>query len=429
LRQRKNALGGGALPGKLRDCISKDMEKCELYLVEGDSAGGSAEGGRLRDFQAILPLRGKIINAYKSREDKVLANEEVQSMIAAIGCGIGEDVDISKRRYGKIIIMTDADVDGSHIRTLLLCFFYRQMYDLVKQEKVYVAQPPLYRVRAGKKVYYVQTEEEMKAQLLDKGLGDAVFDPRDGRVFSNEEMRKLCITLATVEEALLALERRGISLKLHATRMDSAGRLPVFHVILSTKEYWFSSRQELDAFLEQQEAAAGGELAVDVDHSGGAPDTPPSTNGETNGKLAPQLHITELHEVRTINSALKDLAGMGFDMSSLIPQERTGSQESRYILRRGEDEKGIEDLRGLLQAVREAGQKGLQLTRFKGLGEMNAEELRETTLDPANRTLVKVQMKDAGAADEMFRVLMGDHVEPRREFIEKHALEVRNLDV
>jgi DNA gyrase subunit B len=437
LRTRKNALGGGALPGKLRDCSSKEMEKCELYLVEGDSAGGSAEGGRLREFQAILPLRGKIINAYKSREDKVLANEEVQSIIAAIGCGIGEDQDISKRRYNKIIIMTDADVDGSHIRTLLLCFFYRQMYQLVKEEHVYVAQPPLYRVRVGKKVYYVQTEEEMKAQLLEKGLADAMFDPRDGRTIGGEEMRQLCTTLATVEEALLALERRGISLKLHATRIDDAGRLPVFHVIVSGKEYWFSSRPELDAFLEHQEEQAGGELAVDVVHSGAAPDTaadvaqPRTTgaNGQTNGQPPTHLHITELHEVRTINGALKDLATMGFDLSALIPQERTGSQESRYVLRRGEDEKGIEDLRGLLQAVREAGQKGLQLTRFKGLGEMNAEELRETTLDPANRTLVKVQMKDAGAADEMFRVLMGDHVEPRREFIEKHALEVRNLDV
>jgi DNA gyrase subunit B len=169
LRKRKNVLGGGGLPGKLRDCISKEMERCELYLVEGDSAGGSAEGGRLRDYQAILPLRGKIINAYKSREDKVLANEEVQSMIQAIGIGIGEDQDVARRRYNKIIIMTDADVDGSHIRTLLLCFFYRQMYQLVSQGHVYVAQPPLFRVRGKKETYYVQSEEEMKTQLLAKG--------------------------------------------------------------------------------------------------------------------------------------------------------------------------------------------------------------------------------------------------------------------
>src|SRR6185503_5684781 len=176
LRDRKGALAGHGLPGKLRDCSSKDVAKCELYLVEGDSAGGSAEGGRLREYQAILPLRGKIINAFKSREDKVLANEEVRSMISAIGSGIGEDADLSKRRYGKIVIMTDADVDGSHIRTLLLTFFYRQMYELVSKGYVYVAQPPLFRVRSKNKTYYVQTEEEMKAQLLDFGLGEAVLE-------------------------------------------------------------------------------------------------------------------------------------------------------------------------------------------------------------------------------------------------------------
>ena len=422
-RQRKNALSGGGLPGKLRDCISSEMRVCELYLVEGDSAGGSAEGGRLKEFQAILPLRGKIINAYKSREDKVLANEEVQSMIHAIGSGIGIDQDLGRLRYNKIIIMTDADVDGSHIRTLLLCFFYRQMYQLVSGGHVFVAQPPLFRVKAKKDVYYVQTEEEMKRQLMEKGLNDAQFDPRDGRIIAGDDMKRLCQTLASMEDAIIALERRGISLKSHAERIDfNTGRLPVFHVVLEMQEKWFVNRSDLDAFLEGEEKKGGQELAVS--------DTPVEQDTEKSlAETGPKVHITELHEIRTINSGLKELETFGFNLESLIPQDRTGREDSRYVLGRGESEIGLNDLRGLVAAVRAAGEKGLQVTRFKGLGEMNAEELRETTLDPAARTLVQVSMRDAGAADEMFRVLMGDKVEPRREFIEKHALEVRNLDV
>ncbi len=432
LRERKGALSGGSLPGKLRDCSSKDVDRCELFLVEGDSAGGSAEGGRMREYQAILPLRGKIINAYKSREDKVLANEEVRSMISAVGTGIGAEQDVSKRRYGRVVIMTDADVDGSHIRTLLLTFFYRQMYDLVARGHVYVAQPPLFRVRKGKKTSYVQTEEEMKSQLLELGLGDSVFDPGDGRTIEGEEMAKLVKTLAALEESIVALERRGISLKLHAVRQDpESGKLPVYHVFLGANEHWFTGRDGLDAFVKEQEEATGGELIIDA--GAGSLAAEPSQNGtpagETNGSAAIRLRIVELHEVRTINTLLGDLREMDFEIDALIPQERTGEEGSRYALRRGENETGLEDLRGLPAAIRAAGEKGLQITRFKGLGEMNAEELRETTLDPDNRTLLQVQMEDAGAADELFRVLMGDQVEPRREFIQKHALDVKNLDI
>jgi DNA gyrase subunit B len=424
IRERKGALSGGGLPGKLRDCSSRDVDKCELYLVEGDSAGGSAEGGRLREYQAILPLRGKIINAYKSREDKVLANEEIRSMIAAVGTGIGEDQDLSKRRYGRVIIMTDADVDGSHIRTLLLTFFYRQMNELIAAGHVYVAQPPLFRVVKGKDTHYVQTEEEMRSQLLDVGLSNSVFDAGDGRLIEGEEMTKLVRTLAAIEEAIIALERRGVGLKVHAARQDpDSARLPVYHVFLGDREEWFTTREQLDMFVAQEDTAAGGKVNVDV----GLPASAES-NGEQRLDTA-RLRIVELHEVRTINTRLDDLRKLCFEIDALIPQERTGEESARYTLRRGESETGLEDLRGLPAAIRAAAEKVLHVTRFKGLGEMNAEELRETTLDPANRTLLQVRMEDVGGADELFRVLMGDQVEPRREFIQKHALDVRNLDV
>ncbi len=428
MRKRKDVLGGGGLPGKLRDCISNKMEECELYLVEGDSAGGSAEGGRFRETQAVLPLRGKIINAYKSRDDKVLANEEVLSMIQAIGSGIGTDQDVAKRRYNRIIIMTDADVDGSHIRTLLLCFFYRQMYQLVAGGHVYVAQPPLYRVVRGKKEkYYVQTEEEMKSQLLEKGLSDCTFVDETGRHIAGDEMRKLCKILSTMEDGLLSLERRGISLRIHAERMEvTTNRLPVFHLELETEDHWFVTRDQLDEFLKQR-----GLLNTAADPASVTPDIDSSENAAEGSEeeVAPTYHVIELYEVRTINAGLKELQAMGYAISDLIPKERTGSTESRFKVVRDEVEIGISDLRELLPTIRQAGERGLQITRFKGLGEMNPEELRETTLDPSNRSMLKVTLLDAAAADEMFRVLMGDKVEPRREFIEKHALEVRNLDI
>jgi len=428
LRERKGALSGGGLPGKLRDCTSRDVEKCELYLVEGDSAGGSAEGGRRREYQAILPLRGKIINAYKSRDDKVLANEEVRSVISAIGAGIGQESDLGKRRYDKVVIMTDADVDGSHIRTLLLTFFYRQMYQLVAAGHVYVAQPPLFRVRTKKQTYYVQTEEEMKTQLLDQGLGEGVFLPGDGREIAGEQMQKLCRTLSGLEDALVAMEKRGISLRDHVARRDpTSGKLPMYHVYYGQEEHWFTSRDELEAFVKGKEQAAGGTLAVGrIEESVAAGDATPGTAHDTGHD---QLVVVDLHEVRSINSGLKELEAMGFGIESLMPQDRTGSEDPRYTLRRGDSAIGLEDLRSLLSAVRRAGEKGLSITRFKGLGEMNAEELRDTTLDPANRTLLRVTMSDAAAADDLFRVLMGEKVEPRREFIERHALDVKHLDV
>jgi DNA gyrase subunit B len=320
--------------------------------------------------------------------------------------------------------MTDADVDGSHIRTLLLTFFYRQMYDLLKAGHVFIACPPLYRIRRkGQADRYIATDEEMHRILLELGLQNAAFDPGDGRIYEGETMEKLCKTLTGLDEAILALERRGISLREHARRQDrESGKLPVYHVFYDKQEEWFTSRDQLKAFQEKIVQESGKEISLaDESHV-------PSSTGEAEN-TAPRLHVIELHEVRTLNKYLLELRELGFEIEALIPQERTGTDTSRYHLRRGEEARGIEDLRELLTEIRSGGQKGMQVTRFKGLGEMNAEELRDTTLNPENRTLIQVTMEDAAAADDLFRVLMGDKVEPRREFIEKHALEVKNLDV
>ncbi|MCA9214932.1 MAG: hypothetical protein KDB27_17795 [Planctomycetales bacterium] len=309
------------------------------------------------------------------------------------------------------------------------------MYELVSKGHVYVAQPPLFRVRQKKSTYYVQSEEEMRAQLLEKGLGDSVLDLGGGQVLESEQMQKVCRVLSTMEDALVILERRGISLKNHAERMDpETGRLPVYLIAVNRREEWIHTRADLDRYIEENDLVIEG--ADDSEEEGDDASDNGSPNGsadETNGKTVENgqgvAKITEFHEIRSINNGIDQLKEFGLSIESLIPEDRTGIEEPRYVLRRGETETALDDLRGLLPAVRAAGEKGLQVTRFKGLGEMNAEELRETTLDPENRTLLQVTMQDAGAADEMFRVLMGDKVEPRREFIEKHALDVKNLDV
>ncbi len=243
-------------------------------------------------------------------------------------------------------------------------------------------------------------------------------------------MRKLCTTLSAMEDALLNLERRGISLRVHAERMEpETGRLPVFHLDLGTEDHWFVTRDKLDEFMSQRKILVDEAPVVGQPNPADGATAPTPNNNDPASKETLVAHVTELFEVRTINTGLKELAEFGFSIEDLIPKDRTGSTDSRFKVLREENESGIEDLRELLPAIRESGRRGLSITRFKGLGEMNAEELRDTTLNPECRTMVKVQLSDAAAADEMFRVLMGDKVEPRREFIEKHALEVRNLDV
>ena len=445
---------------KLLKCYSKDPERCELYLVEGDSAGGSAEGGRLKEFQAVLPLRGKILNAYKSPEEKVFKNKEIEDMYTVLGfhedyvnmkkgngrfdVHVFDDgerisrglVDLTKLRYGKVVIMTDADIDGAHIRTLLLTFFYRQMYNLIQSGHVYVAKPPLYKVVRAKakgkdRPRYVQTDEEMKRELLALGLSGVSLDPQDGRRIEGEQMKKLCQTLQKLEEYIKSLEKRGYSLRDHVARQKN-GRLPIYHVSWQEKEYWITGREELDAFFSEVESQMG--VSSEKLKSGGSISDALSGRSETDaeesaGEQTLRPHVTELSEVRSINRSLAELKTLGFEPDSLFPISRTGQEGARYYMYKGDVSVGLEDLRCLPQKVRESGEKGLIVTRYKGLGEMNPEELGETTLNPVNRTLVKVSLEDAARADEIFRLLMGDRVKPRREYIEEHALSAKNLDI
>jgi DNA gyrase subunit B len=426
LKDRKTILAGNGLPGKLMDCTSKDRDECELFLVEGDSAGGSADGGRERLFQAILPLRGKILNVEKARLEKMLDNQEICNIISAVGTDIGAEENVEKRNYDKIILLTDADVDGSHIRTLLLTFFYRQMPKLIETGHVYLAQPPLYRVVQKKQTRYVQTNEAMQRELIDRGLhgtrlvvsGQGAAPDAALATFEGERLRQLVDALAPLETALQILERRGLNLAALLERARG-GVLPAYRVLVGTVEHWFTQAGEVDEFCQSERARRGQELEV-------ADEAALNGNGQHE-----TLEVQELHEVRAITRGLERLREFGLAADTLVPPRTVAGQEPppRFILEHDDQRRPLMQLRELIPEVRRIGEKGLTITRFKGLGEMNPDELWETTLDPAKRTLLRVQLEDAYKADEMFRILMGDKVEPRREFIEKHALEVRNLDV
>ncbi len=427
--RRKGAITTGGLPEKLRDCRSRDLETTELYLVEGDSAGGSADTGRDSSIQAILPLRGKILNVEKAQLVKVLDNNEISNLFRAIGVSPGaggEELDISKRRYGKIIVMTDADVDGSHIRTLLLTFIFRHMRQLVEGGFVYIAQPPLYRVtqKGRKTVRYVQTHETMMLELTELGLeGASLVTKSDETVFDAENLRRVVEVLREMEEPLELLERRGIDIKyLQAKGGAEPARLPRFRALWGDSERWFFERDEADAFVKQLEEEA--QAAEDAEKPS---DEEPQ---ETPADHEPVCQLVDLHEIKTLNSQLALLKDFGFTYSDFVAAGvQNAEQVYPFHITRDESEVRLTSLRELLPELRKLGEKGLTLTRFKGLGEMNSDELWETSMDPEKRVLLQVRMEDAAAADEIFRVLMGDQVEPRREFIEKHALDVKELDI
>ncbi|MEJ7636624.1 MAG: DNA topoisomerase (ATP-hydrolyzing) subunit B [Singulisphaera sp.] len=426
VRNRKGVLSGGGLPGKLMDCTTHDQDASELFLVEGDSAGGTAEGGRDRFYQAILPLRGKILNVERARLDRVLGNEEVRNIITAVGNGIGDEEDPSKRRYGKVVMMSDADVDGSHIRTLLMTFFYRQMPRLVAEGHLYVAQPPLYMIATKKERRYVQTEGEMQGLLIANGLAGgrveamgATGGAEPAATIDGERLKALLEIATGLDQALRAFGRRNLPIRdflarAHPavdTRQDPrAGLLPLFHV-QDGEDLWLYTAEELESYHQAQDPSPSPSLA---------------------GPEAREVdRVTELHEVRTLNkwlTRLRDEFGMRADV--LAPVEITGDEPPpRFVLHRDDDAHPLRDLRALTPMIRQLGEKGLKITRFKGLGEMDAEQLWETTMDPTRRTLLQVRLEDVAGANDLFTTLMGDDVEPRRDFIEKHALEVKNLDV
>ncbi len=405
---RKTALGGGALPGKLADCRSKDPARSELYLVEGNSAGGSAVDGRDSEFQAILPLRGKILNVEKARIDRVFGNTEVQSMVTAIGTGTGEDFDLEKARYHSIVVMTDADVDGAHIRTLILTFLFRHMQGLIDAGFVYIAQPPLYRVKAGRQQMYVQTEGELEEWVIGERLS--------------------AIRVARGEDETVELDAERFRLLSRALREHDGwlGRLRVefgaaaadYVVEHDLVGHGVDSIDRLAALLERppaEGAAHASELAArDDDHASALIRLTERRSGTVTTIALPlALFASEAFQrLERINARLAEPIGTG-------PFRISAGRKERHAV----------TYSGLRDAVLGLAKDGIEINRFKGLGEMNPPQLWETTMDPRTRTLQQVTMDDAQAADALFTLLMGDRVEPRREFIETHAREVKTLDV
>ena len=409
MTRRKGALDIAGLPGKLADCQEKDPAKCELYLVEGDSAGGSAKQGRDRKFQAILPLKGKILNVEKARFDKMLSSAEVGTLITALGCGIGRDeFDPEKLRYDRIIIMTDADVDGSHIRTLLLTFFYRQMYTLVEDGHIYIAQPPLYKIKSGKQERYVKDDAALNAYLLQNALDGAELRvDAEAPPISSEALEKLAKIYLQAETQLDRMGRRYERVVLEAMmylpRVDSLEDPATAQAWLGKLSDWLAARSDQEHRFEARiEREAETYLEV-VRHSHGIP------------------HACQWREDFFVSPDYQQLQAHGDALRGLIDEGAS--------ITRGSRTQAVENFKEVLDWLMQEAKRGQHIQRYKGLGEMNPAQLWETTMDPAVRRLMQVRIEDVVASDQIFTTLMGDHVEPRREFIEQNALLVGNLDV
>jgi len=416
--RRKSALSSGDLPGKLADCQSRNREETELYVVEGDSAGGSAKQGRDRKFQAVLPLKGKILNVEKARLDRMLKHDEIRTLMTAVGAGIQEEFDLAKLRYGKTIIMCDADVDGSHIRTLLLTFFFRHMRPLIEQGFIYIAQPPLYKITEGKKVRYIHNDVEMSRILLNLGVEGTKLEAA-GRTIEGPDLRQLVDHLLTIDDAVPAVQRRGVGMEKFIATFDAqSGKLPVYRVRIDGREHFFYAQEALDRWIADEEARTKREVVLVWD--------------ELEQPAAPEEAIawaSEFHDLGHLEAALKGLRQAGLSPSEFFRAADVDGKSRFRVVSEGEP-LSAHSLREVLEGFKRIGsRRGPEIGRFKGLGEMDASELWETTMNPATRTLKKVTLEDALKAERIFTILMGEEVEPRREFIEKHALEVKYLDV